>query len=68
MSILVKENVVIFPGIPPSKLVGKSFETFSIDIQRVNSEGQISHSWHIDDWASAVSQMLNGDPAPGLLT
>ena len=28
--------------------------------------GKLKHAWHIEDWPTAVGQMLTGNPAPDL--
>ena len=54
-----------FPGVPPAKLAGKSFEMLALDVHYLK-EGKIARSWHLEDWASALDQMLNGKPTPNL--
>ena len=39
----------IFPGIEPSKIVGKKYETLAIDIQIIKDD-KIKRSWHLEDW------------------
>ena len=52
-----------FPGIPVEKLIGKKFKTIALDIHKI-VDGKIKQSFHIEDWTTALSQMLNGTPAP----
>ena len=57
------EEIPFWPGIPAEKLIGKSFETLALDIQ-VIADGKIKQSWHMEDWATALTQMLYGTPPP----
>ena len=43
----------MFPGIDPSRLVGKKFETLAIDIQ-IMKDDKIKRSWHFEDWVCAL--------------
>ena len=43
----------MFPGIDPSRLVGKKFETLAIDIQIMKND-KIKRSWHFEDWVCAL--------------
>ena len=52
-----------FPGIDPEKLKGKKFESIALDIQ-VIADGKIKQTWHLEDYQSAVDQMVNGNPVP----
>jgi len=52
-----------FPGIPFKKLIGKKFQTLALDIHKI-VDGKIKQSFHIEDWQTALAQMLNGTPAP----
>ncbi|MEB4593579.1 ester cyclase [Candidatus Thiothrix sp. Deng01] len=42
-----------FMGIPAT---GKSFKVMSIDIHTL-SDGKISHTYHLEDWAAAMQQL-----------
>lgn len=53
----------MFPGIDPSRIVGKKFETLAIDIQIIKDE-KIKRSWHFEDWVSALEQVLHDKPKP----
>lgn len=54
---------IILPwvGIPAEKLIGKSFSTWAIDIDTIRN-GLIKQTWHIEDYSSALVQMINGSP------
>ena len=39
----------MFPGIEPSRIIGKKFEVLVIDIQMMK-DGKIKQSWHFEDW------------------
>lgn len=43
----------MFPGIDPSRIVGKKFETLAIDIQIIKDE-KIKRSWHFEDWVCTM--------------
>ena len=51
----------MFPGIPSMKLKGKKFVTRAFDIQIIKDR-RIIQGFHIEDWAAALDQMLNGNP------
>ena len=51
----------MFPGIPSEKLLGKKFDMRAIDIQIIR-DGKVKQEYHIEDWAAALNQMLNGSP------
>ena len=51
----------MFPGIPSEKLLGKKFDTRAIYIQIIR-DGKVKQEYHIEDWAAALNQMLNGYP------
>ena len=51
----------MFPGIPSEKLLGKKFDMRAIDIQIIR-DGKVKQEYHIEDWAAALNQMLNGYP------
>ncbi|MFN8494852.1 MAG: ester cyclase [Caldilineaceae bacterium] len=42
-----------FMGVPAS---GKSFQVMSIDIHTI-SDGKIAHTYHLEDWISALGQL-----------
>ena len=52
-----------FTGVPVKKLIGKKFHTLTLDIHKI-VDGKIKQSFHIEDWQTALAQMLNGTPAP----
>jgi len=52
-----------FPGIPVEKLIGKKFKSMALDIHKI-VDGKVKQSYHIEDWQTALAQMLNGTPAP----
>ena len=58
-----EEFVPFFPGIEPSEVVGKNFETLAVDIHSI-VDGKIQQSYHIEDWRTAVYQMIKGEPVP----
>ena len=47
----------MFPGIDPENIKGKSFNTMAIDVHEVE-DGKIKKTWHIEDWQTAVEQLL----------
>ena len=53
----------MFPGIDVARLRGKYFKTLAIDVHLVRDE-KISRTWHAEDWASALTQMLKGNEEP----
>ena len=57
------EEIPFWPGIHAEDLLGKSFETLALDVQTIR-DGLIKQSWHIEDWQTALEQMLKGKPAP----
>ena len=59
------EEVPLFPGIPAERVVGKSFETMAIDLHLIKN-GRMKQAWHVEDWATALAQMVNGSPTPDL--
>ena len=59
------DEIPFFPGIDPQKLLGKSFTTLGLDLHMIKN-GKLKHAWHIEDWPTAVGQMLTGNPAPDL--
>jgi len=58
-----EEFIPFFPGVAPSELVGKNFETLAVDIHSI-VDGKIQQSYHIEDWRTAVYQMIKGEPVP----
>ena len=58
-----QEFIPFFPGIEPSEVVGKNFETLAVDIHSI-VDGKIQQSYHIEDWKTAVYQMIKGEPVP----
>ena len=49
----------MFPGISDGKLKGKSFESMAIDIHLLD-DGFIRRTWHLEDWTTALDEMLTG--------
>ena len=47
----------MFPGTDPKIIKGKSFKTMAIDIHEV-LDGKIKKTWHIEDWLTALNQLL----------
>ena len=47
----------MFPGTDPKVIKGKSFKTMAIDIHEV-LDGKIKKTWHIEDWLTALNQLL----------
>merc|ERR1711935_1270091 len=58
-----EEFIPFFPGVAPSELVGKNFETLAVDIHSI-VDGKIQQSYHTEDWRTAVYQMIKGEPVP----
>ena len=58
-----QSELPLFPGIPVESLIGKRFETLALDIQTI-VDGKIKQSFHVEDWATALNQMLNDTPPP----
>ena len=54
----------MFPGIPNQKVRGKSFKIAINDLHLLDTDGKIKKTWHAEDWASALDQMVNGKPEP----
>merc|ERR1719400_1045476 len=52
-----EEFVPFFPGIEPSEVVGKNFETLAVDIHSIVDD-KIQQSYHIEDWRTAAYQIL----------
>merc|ERR1712088_8690 len=59
-----KENEISFlPGIPAEKFFGKRFETMHLGVHCIRN-GKIKQNYHIEDWSTAIHQMLYNRPAP----
>ena len=58
-----EEFIPFFPGIEPSEVIGKNFETLAVDIHSI-VDGKIQQSYHIEDWRTAAYQMIKGEPVP----
>jgi len=59
-----KENEISFlPGIPAEKFMGKRFETMHLAVHCIR-DGKIKQNYHIEDWSTAIHQMLYNRPAP----
>merc|ERR1711990_1415014 len=59
-----KENEISFlPGIPAEKFMGKRFETMHLAMHCIR-DGKIKQNYHIEDWSTAIHQMLYNRPAP----
>merc|ERR1712086_131222 len=59
-----KENEISFlPGIPAEKFMGKRFETMHLAVHCIR-DGKIKQTYHIEDWSTAIHQMLYNRPAP----
>ena len=57
------DHIPFFPGIPLQKVLGKKIETMALDIQFIK-DGKIKQSYHIEDFATAADQVVNGNPPP----
>ena len=55
------DEIPIFPGIPVEKLIGKKFETLALHLHRI-VDGRMKQNFHIEDWQTAVDQMVNDNP------
>jgi len=53
----------IFPGIPADKIMNKEFTTVALDIHKIH-DGKIQQSYHIEDWKTALEQMLYNKEPP----
>ena len=60
---LRQSSVPNFPGVPAEQLSGKSFTVPIIDVHLMEG-GRIKRTWHVEDWAAAVSQMVGGKSVP----
>merc|ERR1711956_138649 len=58
-----QKEVPLFPGIPAEKLMNKEFKTIALDIHKI-VDGKIKQSYHIEDWHTALEQMLYEKEAP----
>ena len=57
------DQIPFFPGQDPEKFLGKPFTTIGLDLHMIKN-GKLKHAWHIEDWPSAIGQMLTGNPPP----
>ena len=55
------EEVPFFPGIPRERVVGKEFRTLTLDYHLIDKDGRIAQSHHIEDFLTALQQILNDD-------
>merc|ERR1712008_525435 len=63
-SMMAKENEISFlPGIPAEKFMRKRFETMHLAVHCIR-DGKIKQTYHIEDWSTAIHQMLYNRPAP----
>merc|ERR1711992_11508 len=58
-----QDEIDIFPGVPAEKLNGKKFETMALDMHCI-FDGKMQKSYHIEDWRTALYQMLKDEPVP----
>merc|ERR1739838_1908 len=58
-----QKEVPLFPGIPAEKLMNKEFKTVALDIRKI-VDGKIKQSYHIEDWHTALEQMIYEKEAP----
>jgi len=58
-----ENEIIFFPGIPADKLEGKRFETMFLEGHSIR-DGKIKHTYRVEDWSTALQQMLHGHPAP----
>merc|ERR1712029_1256422 len=52
-----------FPGVQTSEIIGKNFETSAMDVHTI-VDGKIQQSYHIEDWRTALYQMIKGEKVP----
>ena len=52
------DQIPLFPGVDPEKLLGKPFTTLALDIHMIKNK-KLKHAWHIEDWATAAEMILN---------
>merc|ERR1719428_2524906 len=57
-----RHGLPFFPGVDATQMDGKTFETTYMDVHRIY-DGKIQQSYHIEDWRSAVYQMVKDRPA-----
>jgi len=57
-----RHGLPFFPGVDATEMDGKTFETTYMDVHRIY-DGKIQQSYHIEDWRSAVYQMVKDRPA-----
>ena len=60
---ITQASIPMFPGIPASKVRGKSFRILINDLHQMEN-GKIKKTWHAEDWASALEQAVNGKTRP----
>ena len=58
-----ENEIIFFPGIPAEKLEGKRFETMFLEVHCIR-DGKIKQTYRVEDWSTALRQMLYGHPAP----
>jgi hypothetical protein len=58
-----KNEIPLFPGIPADKIMNKEFTTVALDIHKIH-DGKIQQSYHIEDWKTALEQMLYNKEPP----
>ena len=51
----------LFAGVEADLVTGKRFETLAIDFHQIEN-GRMANAWHAEDWATAISQMINQSP------
>merc|ERR1711956_136726 len=49
--------------VPAEKFMGKRFETMHLAVHCIR-DGKIKQTYHIEDWSTAIHQMLYNRPAP----
>ena len=52
------DQIPLFPGVDPEKLLGKPFTTLALHIHMIKN-GKLKHAWHIEDWTTAAEMILN---------
>jgi len=57
------DEIPSFPGVNPTKLFGKKFETLGISIHRI-LDGKIKQTFFIDEWQLASAQMVSNRTTP----
>jgi len=58
-----ENEIIFFPGIPAEQLEGKRFETMFLEVHCIR-DGKIKQTYRIEDWSTALQQMIHGHPAP----